>query len=115
MKKHLLTVLLAASCSTWVQAQSLPPGRTEKMYVFTDEGIAGSLEMDTMQRRQLQTVEVRYQRDLDALRNNDTISEAAAKAEADRIAAVRHKGMKTVLTPEQYEKWVRIIADAEVK
>ncbi len=114
MNKQILSFLLLAFLSAGAIAQSLPPGRTEETYVMTDDRIVGTLELDTAQRRQLQGVEQRYQRDLHALLTSDTISETAAKAQADRLAGTRHREMKAVLTAEQYARWARLIADSEV-
>ena len=112
MNKLLLPFLLL--CAASINAQSLPETRTQETYVMTDKGIVGKLELDTAQRRQLELVERTYEQDLDALLDNDTLSDAAAKAEADQLARVRHAQFKRVLTAEQYEKWVRMLADAEV-
>ncbi len=114
MNKPLLSFLLVSTLSAGVSAQSLPPGRTEATYVMADDRILGTLELDTAQRRQLEGIEFRYQQDMRTLNANDTISETAAKAQADRLAGTRHREMKAVLTPEQYARWARMIADAEV-
>lgn len=114
MNKFVLSFLLVVSLSAGASAQSLPPGRTEETYVMADDRILGTLELDTTQRRQLEGIEFRYQQDMGALNANDTISEAAAKARADRLSGTRHREMKDVLTPEQYARWARLIADSEV-
>lgn len=114
MNKPFLSYLLLASLSVGASAQSLPPGRTEETYVMTDGRILGTLELDTTQRRQLGSIERRYQQDMRALNANDTLSEAVAKAQADRLAGARHREMKAVLTPEQYARWARLIADSEM-
>lgn len=114
MNKHVLAFLLIASVSAGSRAQSLPPSRTQETYVMVDDRMIGMLVLDTTQRQQLQAIEERYQQDLDALRANDTISEATAKEQADRSASARQQGMKAVLTPEQYARWARMVADAQV-
>lgn len=114
MNKQVLSFLLLASLSAGASAQSLPPGSTEETYVMADDRILGTLELDTMQRRKLESIELRYQQDMRALNANDTINEATSKAKADRLAGARHREMKAVLTPEQYARWARMIADAEV-
>lgn len=81
---------------------------------MTDKGILGNLVLDTAQRRQLELVEHAYQQDMDALVQNDTLSDMAAKAEADQLARARHTQFKRVLTAEQYEEWVRMLAEAEM-
>lgn len=81
---------------------------------MADDRILGTLELDTTLRRQLEAIELRYQQDMRALNADDTVNEAAAKAQADRLAGARHREMKAVLTSEQYARWARMIADAEV-
>jgi hypothetical protein len=114
MNKPFLSYLLLASLSAGASAQSLPPGRTEETYVMADDRILGTLELDTTQRRQLGSIERRYQQDMRALNANDTLSGSAAKAEADRLTGARHREMKSVLSPDQYARWARMIADHEV-
>ena len=53
---------------------------------MTDKGILGNLVLDTAQRRQLELVERTYQQEMDALEDNDTLSDIAAKAQADQLA-----------------------------
>ena len=115
MNKQVMSFLLLASLSASATAQSLPQGRTEETYVMADDRIVGMLELDTTQRRQLAAIEQRYQQDLQALRADDTINDAAAKAQADRLAGTRQREMKAVLSPVQYERWARMIADAAVE
>ncbi len=115
MNKQVMSFLLLASLSASATAQSLPQGRTEETYVMADDRIVGMLELDTTQRRQLAAIEQRYQQDLQALRADDAINDAAAKAQADRLAGTRHREMKAVLSPVQYERWARMIADAAVE
>ena len=114
MKKHLLFLLLAAALAKGLSAQSLPPKGREETYVMNDKGIIGKMALDTAQRVRLEAVERQYVHDMDALSHNDTITEPAAEAEADRIAAERHQQMKAVLTPEQWAQWARMTADADV-
>ena len=115
MNKHVLSFLLLASLSAGVRAQSLPQGRTEETYVMADDRIVGMLQLDTTQRRQLEGIEQRYHQNSHELQTNDTISEEAAKAHADRLAGTRHREMKAVLTPAQYQRWAQMIADAEAE
>lgn len=114
MNMHVLAFLSIISMTTRASAQSLPPGRTQETYVMADDRVLGTLELDTTQRRRLEGIEQRYQQHLHALRTNDTISEAAINAEADRLAGARYREMKAVLSPEQYARWARMIADSEV-
>ncbi len=111
----LLLLFLCALAAPALSAQSLPPEKNEAIYVMEDDRVVGIMELDTAQRRQLITIERRYQQRMDELADNDTLERKEAEELADNHARERHEGIKALLTPEQYENWIRLIADAEVQ
>lgn len=115
MTKQLLTAALLLLLASSAGAQSLPEGRTEDTYVMTDRGIVGVLKLDTAQRNQLTTIERRYEMALDRLMANDTLENKEAERRADVLAKERHDAIRAILTPEQYERWARMLADADVQ
>lgn len=115
MTKQLLTAALLLLSAYPVEAQSLPEGRTEDTYVMTDRGIAGVLRLDTAQRNELTTIERRYEMAMDRLMENDTLEDQEAQRRADGLARERHEAIRAILTPEQYEHWARMLADADMQ
>lgn len=112
MNKLLFLFLLLGAAGA--NAQSLPDTATQETYVMTDKSIVGSLALDTAQRRQLELIERGYEQDLNAILVNDTRNDAGAKAEADQLASLRHAQFTRVLTAQQYEEWIGMLANAKM-
>ncbi|MBK9175257.1 MAG: hypothetical protein IPM46_02740 [Flavobacteriales bacterium] len=102
----LLLLLMAAG----LHAQSVPQGRVQPTYIVQDGQVLGQLALDTMQRRQLEAVERRYQQAMDALAANYTISDKAASVRAEELAAGRQVEFKAILTPDQFARWQQMEA-----
>lgn len=114
MRTSLALLLVALGCFD-LKAQSLPAGRKDQFYVMTENGILGSLELDTVQRARLEAVERAYEKDLDALMNADTLDDAAMKAKGERLAQERQDRFKEILSPAQYAQWTNMTNEAKTQ
>ncbi len=114
MKKHLIFSTVLTCLASGLFAQSLPERQREETYVMSDAGVVGVLDLDTAQVRNLLTIERRYDRDFNQLMRSDSLSEELLATRVDAISQQRHDGIRAILTLEQYERWSRMIAEADM-
>lgn len=108
-------LLCAILFGTTLRAQSLPERAHEQTYVMANGNIVGSMDLDTAQVRRLATAERHFDQDYDRLMANDTLTEEEMARRVEALAQRRQTTIRAILTPEQYAKWSRLLADAPME
>lgn len=101
--------LLPLLLTTAAPAQSLKDQRSGPVYVMAGDRVVGQLEMDTVQRAKLMDIEARYEAELSALEENDTLSDAVMTERARQLNGSRTAGIRSVLTAEQFQRWLAMV------
>ncbi len=107
MRAIALLISLALGSTCW--AQSLPPQSTERVYVMKDDGVVGSMLLDTAQVSALRAIEADYQAGYDAVLETDTLNDAAIRVYQRALGEQRRRRMRSVLAENQYNEWLLLV------
>ena len=114
MPTRSILLVLGCALARLSFAQSLPDQKYEPAYVMVDDHVVGELMLDTVQRRQLHEVELRYQRGYEELMQQEgIISDEELGRKVKALNDERDAGIRGALSPKQYDQWNALLRQEE--